>query len=398
MAAAASPRLPSPPPMAEDQTIPTSPGMSLVEEPSHAPTDSNASRRIRPGSKAIDMEGPPLVPLEDIESAFPLAEHLKALYHSYTHPSGSDQTVPLSAAHAEEISQPPPNTSEEIWLYELSRFLVLKTNVIVVALLTATPACSAVTCPEMQVSQWQYLCAVHDPPKACAAIDYSCHTLDWAATVLTSSVTFPSRLGLGNDSKTLALQMKELTNVFRRLYRIYAHAWSQHKEVFLRVESETGIYGFFKQVCETYGVIPREGYTIPDDFESTGEENDTEKEDGEEKVPVEGRKKNNRLRVVMRRDGLYAGRSASVSTVIPEEEGEELEGEDLETPIDDVPIDEKAEDVGNEPQGVTESENVEVFSTDDDETEDKAKEAKREVDEAPKEAKDEKEGGDDEKK
>lgn len=128
----------------------------------------------------------------------------------------------------------------------------------------------------MRASEWQYLCAVHDPPKSCSAVDYCCHTLDWAATTLTSSKMFPSRLGLGSGSggfaaggpdKILQQQMKELTNIFRRVYRIYAHAWFQHREMFWRVEAKTGLYVFFKTVCDVYGLIQPENHTIPPEAE-----------------------------------------------------------------------------------------------------------------------------------
>lgn len=67
-----SPRLPSPPPIAEDQIGPTSPGVSLFEEhgskfPGINSIDTGASRRIRPGTRAEDMaEGAPLVELQDV--------------------------------------------------------------------------------------------------------------------------------------------------------------------------------------------------------------------------------------------------------------------------------------------------------------------------------------------
>ena len=67
-----SPRLPSPPPIAEDQIGPTSPGVSLFEEhgakfPGINNIDTGASRRIRPGTRAEDMaEGAPLVELQDV--------------------------------------------------------------------------------------------------------------------------------------------------------------------------------------------------------------------------------------------------------------------------------------------------------------------------------------------
>ncbi|KAK3678274.1 hypothetical protein LTR78_001569 [Recurvomyces mirabilis] len=279
---ASSPRLPSPPPIAEDQLGPASPGLSLFEEHGKLPSnaiDTGASRRIRPGTKAEDMaEGPPLVELHEIDSAFQLTEHLKALHYNHTHPPNTTTTNPIVPEIAKQLAQPPPNTSREIWLYELGRFLIQKTNSIIVALFADDPPCSPQTCSEMRASEWQYLCAVHDPPKSCAAIDYCCHTLDWAATTLTSSKMFPSRLGLGsgaaglgagpqNADKVLQHQIKELTNIFRRVYRIYAHAWFQHREMFWRVEGKTGLYVLFKTVCDEYGLIQAENYTIPPEAE-----------------------------------------------------------------------------------------------------------------------------------
>ncbi|CAK4024220.1 Hypothetical predicted protein [Lecanosticta acicola] len=269
-----SPRLPSPPPIAEDQIGPTSPGISGFEDhhglAGISNIDMRASRRIRPGTKAIDMaEGPPLVEMQEIDSAFQLTEHLKALHYSHTHPADSNQVKAITADLANELAITPPNTSREIWLYELGRFLIQKTNAIIVALFADHPPCSQQTCPEMRASEWQYLCAVHDPPKSCSAIDYCCHTLDWAASSLTSSKMFPSRLGLGSGNagggsdKFLQQQMKEITNIFRRVYRIYAHAWFQHREVFYAVESKTGLYTFFKTVCDEYNLIQPENYTIP---------------------------------------------------------------------------------------------------------------------------------------
>jgi hypothetical protein len=204
-----------------------------------------------------------------------LTEHLKALHHSFTHPYDSNTTTPINADLARQLARPPHHTAKEIWLYELGRFLIQKTNAIIVALFSDTPACSATTCHEMRASEWQYLCAVHDPPKSCSAIDYCCHTLDWAASTLCNSKLFPSRLGLGSggagmgggSDKVLVQQMKEITNIFRRVYRIYAHAWFQHREVFWRVEGKTGLYVFFKTVCDEYGLIQTENYTIPPEAE-----------------------------------------------------------------------------------------------------------------------------------
>lgn len=164
---------------------------------------------------------------------------------------------------AYKLSQSPENVDKTLWLYELCRFLTQKANSIIVALFSDGPPCSSLTCPEMRASEWQYLCAVHDPPKSCCAIDYCCHTLDWAANTLTSPKHFPSRLALGTDQSTQHSQMRQLTNIFRRVYRIFAHAWFQHRDMFWKVEGRTGLYVFFKTVCDVYGLIPEDNYTIP---------------------------------------------------------------------------------------------------------------------------------------
>lgn len=73
-----SPRLPSPPPLTEVQIGPPSPSVgdessgqdaeqSLGYTPANNNDEASATRRVRPGSKAIDMAaGPPLIPLAQV--------------------------------------------------------------------------------------------------------------------------------------------------------------------------------------------------------------------------------------------------------------------------------------------------------------------------------------------
>ena len=291
MSPTSSPRLPSPPPIAEDQIGPKSPlaGLMDVQGKLEAPETftQGASRRIRPGTKSADMpEGPPLVDLVDVRSkldstksmsektdqskidtAFQFTEHLKALYNAVIHPEGPETFVPIDRATAIRLAQAPEGVDKSLWLYELCRFLCEKINIIIVALFAETPPCSAQTCPEMRASEWQYLCAVHDPPKPCCAIDYCCHTLDWAANVLTSPKHFPSRLSLNAEPNQGHQPLRQLTNIFRRVYRIFAHAWFQHRDLFWKVENKTGLYVLFKTVCDMYGLIPEENYTVPPEAE-----------------------------------------------------------------------------------------------------------------------------------
>ncbi|PNP52043.1 hypothetical protein THARTR1_07252 [Trichoderma harzianum] len=267
--APSSPRLPSPPPPAEIQIGPNSPSggpaatLATTEmEQSHL--DASSSRRIHPGTKAADMAaGPPLVPLSELDSPFQLQEHLAALHHHST----ASGTQPLTRASALHLAQPPPGIDRTLWLYELCRFLISQCNSLIVGFLFDTPPCSASTCPEMRASEWQFLCAVHEQPKSCCAIDYCCHTLDWAANVVSDQKIFPSRFVVVNDIHSKNVGVKSLVNVFRRLHRIFAHAWFQHRSVFWAVEGQTGLYVFFKTVCDLYDLLPAENYKLPPEAE-----------------------------------------------------------------------------------------------------------------------------------
>ncbi|TPX10490.1 uncharacterized protein E0L32_008540 [Thyridium curvatum] len=278
--APSSPRLPSPPPPAEDQIGPTSPSMGSAmtleaQQMEQTLLNANSKRRIHPGTKAANFAaGPPLVPLNELDSAFQLQEHLAALHYHHT----ASNTQPINRETAQLLATPPPGIDRTLWLYELCRFLISQCNSLIVGFLFDAPPCSAATCPEMRASEWQFLCAVHDQPKSCCAIDYCCHTLDWAANVVTNPKIFPSRFSLagadvaldsraGGGSSGAATAVKNLVNVFRRLHRIFAHAWFQHRGVFWSVEGQTGLYVFFKTVCDLYDLLPAENYKLPPEAE-----------------------------------------------------------------------------------------------------------------------------------
>ncbi|KAI1914141.1 hypothetical protein LOZ53_002015 [Ophidiomyces ophidiicola] len=331
-----SPRLPSPPPFPEVQIEPKS---STTDEsligvlPAQ---DGDSTRRIRPGTKAVDMaSGPPLIPLSQLESPFQLQEHLKASYQSYTQPPGSSTIIPISHSIARQLAEPPEGIERSLWLYELCRFLTMKVNNIIIAFFAENPPCSAQTCPEMRASEWQYLCAVHEPPRPCCAIDYSCHTLDWATNILTSPKLFPSRLTLGTEaSGGPQAGMKHLTNIFRRLYRIFAHAWFQHRDVFWQVEGHDGLYVFFKTVCDMYDLLPLDNYTIPPEAE--GEERRLNKpEEGDRRVMLLRKEDLSRPDSILDSSSLSTGAAtrrhrhtpstgAAVSTIVETAEDEEV--------------------------------------------------------------------------
>ncbi|KAH8680891.1 Mob1/phocein [Xylariales sp. PMI_506] len=280
-----SPRLPSPPPPAEDQIGPKSPGLDTpasrqAQQIEQSIVDANAKRRIHPGTKSENMAaGPPLVPLNELDSAFQLQEHLAALHYHHT----ASNTRPITRQTATLIGTAPPGIDTTLWLYELCRFLIAQCNSVIVGFLFDSPPCSQATCPEMRASEWQFLCAVHDQPKSCCAIDYCCHTLDWAATVVTNPKLFPSRFVVLSEGHDKMAVLKSLVNVFRRLHRIFAHAWFQHRGVFWNVETQTGLYVFFKTVCDIYDLLPAENFKLPPEAEGL-EPTLPEKEESQPKI------------------------------------------------------------------------------------------------------------------
>ncbi|CAG8896881.1 unnamed protein product [Penicillium egyptiacum] len=203
---------------------------------------------------------------------------------------------------ANELTKPPKGVDETVWKYELCRFFTIEANRLIEGFFAESPPCSVQTCPEMRVNDWQYICAGAGHPKAkyCCAIDYCCHTLDWAMNILTSKKKFPSRLRLPDDESTT----NPLHDIFRRLYRFFAHAWFRHPGVFSKVEKHGGLYVFFKTVCVYYNLIT--DYTIPlkaggpDEVAAAQERQEAKKrkEESEEK-PVNS---NNRFTILRKED------------------------------------------------------------------------------------------------
>ena len=117
---------------------------------------------------------------------------------------------------------------------------------------------------------------------------------------MTSQKIFPSRLSIsgggggggggekGADEGKGGMQgmgLKHLVNIFRRLHRIFAHAWFQHRGVFWEVENREGLYVLFKTVCDVYELLPAENYKLPPEAE--GLESESGSEEGREgETPV----------------------------------------------------------------------------------------------------------------
>ncbi|KAE9551173.1 hypothetical protein FO519_005618 [Halicephalobus sp. NKZ332] len=149
----------------------------------------------------------------------------------------------------------PKGVEEGVWKYEHLRQFCMDLNTLAVLL---QKECVAETCPQMTATeQWIFLCATHKNPKECAAIDYTRHTLDSAATLLNSYRYFPSRVHIRESS------IAKIGSVCRRVYRIFSHAYFHHRKIFDQFEDQTYLCRRFTMFVIKYSLMAPEHLIVP---------------------------------------------------------------------------------------------------------------------------------------
>ena len=76
----------------------------------------------------------------------------------------------------------------------------------------------------------EFLCAAHKVAASCSAIEYMIHNLDQATSILLNLKNFQSRVSIN--------ETKSLDTIVRRLYRLFAHTFHFHPEVFTEFEKD----------------------------------------------------------------------------------------------------------------------------------------------------------------
>ncbi|KAA1106512.1 hypothetical protein PGT21_035808 [Puccinia graminis f. sp. tritici] len=203
-----------------------------------------------------DKDPDPSSLLASLESPFQLQEYIAHLVRADPH------------AVARIIKLPSPHVQREVWIYEQLRRLAHDLGHPLVSALQAD--CNRAKCPEMKAGEWLYLCAAHATANEneCCAIDYIVHTLDGATALLNSARYFPSRLQIPASS------IKHFTSIARRLYRILAHAWFHHRELFEECEMETSLYARFLALTDEFELIAEDLLVIPRAVEEEGQHDD----------------------------------------------------------------------------------------------------------------------------
>ncbi|KAI9187645.1 hypothetical protein H9P43_002036 [Blastocladiella emersonii ATCC 22665] len=182
----------------------------------------------------------PISSIEAVDSPFVYQELLQELVREHRH--DPDRLVAV-----------PPGGDPLVWQYEHLRQFCVELSDFVVAL---DPECSEHTCPQMKANEWQYLCAAHSQPQNCCAFDYVVHTLDGACCLLNNAKFFPSRVTMS------AASAQQFSNIARRLYRVFAHAYFHHRAVFDQFEAETALYARFLKFITKFDLMGKDTILI----------------------------------------------------------------------------------------------------------------------------------------
>lgn len=143
--------------------------------------------------------------------------------------------------------QCPSSVDDLVWIYEYLRYFCVQLNYLV-------PDIEVCQCDAMVAGEWKFLCSAHASPVECSALDYIIHTLDGTTALLNSSKIFPSRVAIDKDAAVY------FSNVSRRLYRIFAHVYYHHFDlwdVFKHTHDD------FVALCECFQLVSKEALIVP---------------------------------------------------------------------------------------------------------------------------------------
>lgn len=115
------------------------------------------------------------------------------------------------------------------------------------------------SCAQMTSAQWVYLCAAHRSAKDCSAMDYCLHLLEGTSALIGNHELFPPRGPIPGSS------LQYLNSASRRLYRILAHAYFSHRDVWARVEAESQLTQRFSAFVLDTRLVPRKLLVIEAD-------------------------------------------------------------------------------------------------------------------------------------
>jgi len=112
--------------------------------------------------------------------------------------------------------------------------------------------CNHTNCSKMQATnKFRYRCSAHRKPKDCNAIQYCVHTLDLFTERMNHKEYHIQNTKI-NEKKA----NKDIGDLCRRVYRIFAHAFFHHQQLFEEYESRHLLCTRFIMFFRTHKLVP----------------------------------------------------------------------------------------------------------------------------------------------
>ena len=88
-------------------------------------------------------------------------------------------------------------------------------------------------------------------------MDYAVHTLEGTVSMLNSGQAFPNNLDIDNKN------IPKFRTMLRRLYRVFAHTYYHHRNIFNQLEEQTHVCKRVHVLSKKYSLIDNAQLIIP---------------------------------------------------------------------------------------------------------------------------------------
>lgn len=196
-------------------------------------------KRLHKGTKRADIFKYEITKISNKETVFALQEHVREVI------SNDPTNVEACIALPTDI-----RSSTVAYELEVMKYFLVEVGFYVVYI---SAECNARNCRKMQAtSKFMYRCSAHKRPKDCTAIQYCIHTLDLFAERLNNKeYALPFKIPKKRAEK-------DMCDLCRRVYRIFAHAFFHHRHMFDDYEAEHLLCTRFIAFLKKYELVSRE--------------------------------------------------------------------------------------------------------------------------------------------
>merc|ERR1712129_258426 len=138
---------------------------------------------------------------------------------------------------------------------ETMKYFLVEVGLFVVYL---SQECDSKNCSKMQATtKFRYRCSAHRKPRDCSSIQYMVHTLDLFTEKMNASAYQNTMSATGNGQRINEKKAKkDIGDLCRRVYRIFAHSFFHHRVLFEDYEANHLLCTRFIMFFKKYQLVP----------------------------------------------------------------------------------------------------------------------------------------------